>query len=139
MKDNEAAANKGSQNMKLFTVAFIPVVSALILGSAFMVHDEYDAAPLTDNPAADESYKSLRYIMVWNSGSFDEALWLAMNQVATLEDGLPQQVDRFQVEIQSKGTTQPTVQLAFSRTDFTLLKAGAIAPEVFMRDYVRYH
>lgn len=125
--------------MKLLTVTFIPVVSALILGGAFMAHDEYGTEPLTDNLATDDSFNSLRYVMEWKSGSFDEALWLAMNQVATLEDGLPQQVENFQVEIQPEGSTQPSVHLVFRRTDFALLKAGAIAPEVFMRDYVRYH
>ena len=124
--------------MKLLTVTIIPVVSALILGGAFMAHDDYDAGTLADNVAADESVTNLRYVLEWDSGSFDEALWLAMRQVAALEDGMPQQIENFQVEIQPKGKTQPSVQLAFRRTDLALLKAGTIAPEVFMRDYVRY-
>lgn len=75
--------------MKLLTVTIIPVVSALILGGAFMAHDDYDAGTLADNVAADESVTNLRYVLEWDSGSFDEALWLAMRQVAALEDGMP--------------------------------------------------
>lgn len=125
--------------MKLLSVTIIPIVSALILGSAFMVHDVYNAEAPADNLDSEESFKNLRYVMAWESGSFDEALWLALHQVATLEDGLPRQVERIQVEIQPKGSDLPSVQLAFRRTDLVSLKAGAIAPEVFLRDYVRYY
>ncbi len=124
--------------MKLFTITAIPLVSALVLGGAFVVpRDDHTVTTKHDN-ATEGNAKNLRLIVDWQSRSFDEAVWLAVDRIATLEENLPEQVENFQVEMQPAGDTQIAVQLAFSRSDLAALKAGDLSPEDFIREHVRF-
>lgn len=70
--------------------------------------------------------------------SFDEALWTALGNVASIESQLPQHLEMLVVEIRpAKYITQP-LSMTFSREDFNLLMTGLKSPAQFMRESVTF-
>lgn len=82
---------------------------------------------------------TLRHTATWGSRSFDEALWLAVDEIADIEDGLPQEIENFHVVVQSTDEAMAEIHLHFDRASLAKLMAGEIAPANFIRDYVEFN
>ena len=117
--------------MKIFNVTLFPLASALILGGALLATKDH-------SPDKTETY-DLRYTVTWGSRSFDEAVWLAVNEIADIEDSLPREIASFHVEVQPPDEAMPVIHLQFDRASLAKLKAGEIAPENFIRERVKFN
>ncbi len=115
--------------MKIATAIFIPAISALLLARV--------AVPVAE-PLEVVDPTEFSYTMPWSYGSLDEALWLALGDVATIRKYMPPEVDHFRVVIPPYGDNTSFVFIQFERSDLELLAAGELAPELFIRDYVTF-
>lgn len=70
------------------------------------------------------------------AGSFDEALWTALGQVANIEYQLPENLTILDVEIRPGTYVTQTMHLVFERADFQLLMVGLVSPAQFMQQSV---
>lgn len=68
--------------------------------------------------------------------SFDEALWTALGNLASIEAQLPQHLEIMEVEIRPANYITQPLRMTFSREDFSLLMAGLMSPAQFMRESV---
>ena len=117
--------------MKIFNIIIFPLASALVLGGALLATKDY-------SPVKTETY-DLRYTVTWSSRSFDEAVWLAVNEIADIEDSLPREIESFHVEVQSSDEAMTVIHLQFDRASLAKLKAGEITPENFIREHVEFN
>ncbi len=117
--------------MKVLNITVIPLVSALVLGGALLATKDYSANRTEAH--------HLRHTVTWGTRSFDEAVWLAVDNLVDIEDGLPYRVDNFHVEVQSTDEAVPVIHLQFNRESLAKLKAGKITPENFIREYVEFN
>ena len=129
LKGSKAPQIKGS--LKLLVIGFIPLVTGLVLGRAATL------VPAI-SPAIEVGHNLSDYTVIWGPRSFDEAVWRAVERIATLEVTSPTRVERFQVEIRSSQDTYPPIVLAFDRIALEHLIAGKLAPEVFIRERVQF-
>ena len=116
--------------MKILNITVFPLASALILGGALLATKDY-------SPVKPET-RVLRHTASWGSRSFDETVWLAVDELAGIEDGLPPAVENFHIEVQSTDEAMPVIHLQFNRESLVKLKAGKITPENFIRGYVEF-
>ena len=116
--------------MKKYELFLLPLVAALILVGVLLGTKDYSTI--------EADFFSLGYTVTWSpqDRSFDEAVWLAVTEMAQLEENLPPEVENFRVAVLSSDDEYPVVYLDFNRTNLDLLKAGAVPPEIFIRDYV---
>lgn len=117
--------------MKIFNITIIPLASALVLGGAFLVTKDYVVIGAETH--------DFNYTMSWGSRSFDEAVWLAVDDIVRIEENLPPEVESFLVEMQPSSEELPTVHLAFDRVWLAKLKVGEISPENFIREHVDFN
>jgi len=117
--------------MKLLNITIFPLASALVLGGALLATKDYS----TNRTEAHH----LRHTVTWGTRSFDEAVWLAVDNLVDIEEGLPYRVDNFHVEVQSADEAMPVIHLQFNRESLAKLKAGKITPENFIRKYVEFN
>ncbi len=117
--------------MKVLNITVFPLVSALVLGGALMATKDY-ATNRTE-------VRDLRHTVTCGARSFDETVWLAVNDLADIEDGLPRIVENFHVEVQAADEAVPVIHLQFNRESLAMLKAGFIAPENFIREHVKFN
>ena len=115
--------------MKIATALFIPAISALLLARAVVPVDE----PLEITDPTEFSYT-----MPWSYGSLDEALWLALDDIATIRKYMPPEVDHFRVVIPPYGDNTSFIFITFDRSDLELLATGELAPEMFIRNHVTF-
>ena len=116
--------------MKALNLTAISLAVALALSSSLLVSQ--------DRTPVDVATFQFRHMAAWSLGSFDEALWLAIDEVATMEEFLPPSIERFHVTMHPVQDTVLVVELAFQRDALLRLKAGELAPEQFVRDYVDF-
>ena len=117
--------------MKIFNVTLFPLATALVLGGAFLATMDYTTL--------DSKPHTLRYTATWGPRSFDEAVWLAVSEIADVEDTLPREIESFHVEVQPPDEAMPAIHLQFDRASLAKLKAGEIAPENFIREHVEFN
>jgi len=117
--------------MKLLNITIFPLASALVLGGALLTTKDYAANCTEAN--------DLRHTVTWGTRSFDEAIWLAVDNLVDIEDGLPYRVDNFHVEVQAADEAVPVIHLQFNRESLAKLKAGKITPENFIREHVKFN
>ncbi len=115
--------------MRIAAAVFIPVISALLIARV--------AIPV-DEPGEIEDPTEFSYTMPWSYGSLDEALWLAVDDIATIKKYMPPDVDHFRVVIPPYGDNTSIIFITFERSDLELLAAGELAPELFIRDHVKF-
>ncbi len=115
--------------MKIATAIFIPIISALLIARV--------AVPV-DEPLEIEDPALFSYTMPWSYGSLDEALWLALDDIATIRKYMPPEVDHYRVVIPPYGDNTSFVFIMFERSDLELLAAGELAPELFIRNHVTF-
>lgn len=101
------------------------------LGRGLAPHDE---ASLADGSI----YPERSYTVVWGPHSFDEAIWRAVEWVASVKDGVAQHEDRFRVQIRYTSDAYPPITVAFDRADLEQLAAGSLAPADFIRQRVEF-
>ncbi len=116
--------------MKLLNLAAISLASALALGSSLLLSGDRVA------PALEEH--DYRHASQWGLESFDEAVWQAVDEVATLEASLAPEVDKFYVELRPVAEPLQAVQLAFDRASLLRLMAGELTPETFVRNHISF-
>ena len=115
--------------MKIATAIFVPVISALIIARMTIpVEEPEEAIDPTE----------FSYTMPWSYGSLDEAVWLAVDDLATIKKYMPSKVDHFSVVIPPYGSNTNTFHLSFARADLELLAAGELTTEIFIREYVQF-
>lgn len=117
--------------MKIFNIIIFPLASTLVLGGALLATKDY-------SPDKTETH-DLRYTVTLSSRSFDEAVWLAVNEIADIEDSLPREIEIFHVEVQPPDEAMTVIHLQFDRVSLAKLKAGEIAPENFIREHVEFN
>jgi len=117
--------------MKIFNIIIFPLAAALVLGGALLATKDYSPVKLETH--------DLRYTVTWSSRSFDEAVWLAVSEIADIEDSLPREIESFHVEVQPPDEAMPVIHLQFNRVSLAKLKAGEIAPENFIREHVEFN
>ena len=117
--------------MKVLNITVFPLISALVLGGALLATKDYS----TNRTEAND----LRHTVTWGTRSFDEAVWLAVDNLVDIEEGLPYRVDNFHVEVQAADEAVPVIHLQFNRESLAKLKAGYIAPENFIREHVKFN
>jgi hypothetical protein len=117
--------------MKALNLTIIPMTMALILSGALLATRDTSIPKETVLPDFD-------YVVFWGSNSFDEAVWLVVDEIARFEHDLPAQVLRFHVKVQSNDGAFPAVYLDFNRESLLKLKTGALSPEAFIRDHVDF-
>ncbi len=115
--------------MKIATAIFVPVISALIIARVTVPVNEPEEAL---DPTG------FSYTMPWSYASLEEAVWLAVDDIATIKKYMPSEVDHFSVVIPPYGNNTTTIHLAFARADLELLAAGELTTEIFIRDYVEF-
>ncbi len=115
--------------MRAFKITLLPLASALVLIGALLATKDYSTV--------NSDFFSLGYTATWGSRSFDETIWQAVTEMAELEENLPEEVDNFRVAVLPSDTDYDVVYLDFDRASLAGLKAGEIAPEMFIRDYVQ--
>ncbi|MFC1484311.1 hypothetical protein ACFL5M_02055 [Candidatus Neomarinimicrobiota bacterium] len=117
--------------MKALNLTIIPMTMALVLSGALLATRETSVLKETVSPNFD-------YVVFWGSNSFDEAVWLVVDEIARFENDLPSQVQQFHVKVQSNDGAFPAVYLDFDRESLERLKTGALSPEAFIRDHVDF-
>jgi len=85
--------------MKLLNITLFPLASALVLGGALLTTKDYSTNRTEAN--------YLRHTVTWGTRSFDEAVWLAVDNLVNIEDGLPYRVENFHIEVQSADEAMP--------------------------------
>ena len=116
--------------MKVFNITAIPLASVFFLVAGMLA--TRDITPTKVAAPFD-------YSVSWGSRSFDEAIWLAVDEMARLDENLPPEIQRFHVALESAGELMPTVYLDFDRVYLAQLKAGEISPEMFIREHVDFN
>ena len=117
--------------MKIFNVTIFPLALALVLGGALLATKDYSTVKT--------EVRDLSHTVTWGSRSFDEAVWLAVSEMADIEDSLPREIESFHVAVQSSDEAMPVIHLQFDRASLTELKAGEITPENFIREHVEFN
>ncbi|UCH11185.1 MAG: hypothetical protein JSU61_04665 [Fidelibacterota bacterium] len=117
--------------MKVLEVTAIPLASVLLLAGGLLATRDYSAI--------EKPEQSYEYETPWYSSSFDETVWLAVDDIARIEDNLPPEVTRFRIEVQPSGNDFPALYLEFDRVYLAQLKAGEISPEFFIREHVDFN
>ncbi len=115
--------------MKIAVAIFIPVISALLIAKV--------AVPV-DEPLEIEDTTEFSYTMPWSYASLDEALWMALDDIATIRKYMPPEVDHYRVVIPPYGDNTSFVVMRFEHSDLELLAAGEVAPELFIRNHVTF-
>ena len=121
---------KGLDKMKIFNVAAFPIASVLALTGGLLV--------TRDVSRIETQTQDFQLTTSWGSQSFDEAVWLAVDEIAGIEENLPVEVDKFQVRVESSYEDIPPIYIQFDRASLIRLKAGEITPENFMRAHVTF-
>ena len=116
--------------MKLLNIAALSLATALVLSSSLLISKETDMEAAPGN---------LWHTVPWGAESFDEVLWLAVDEVAAMEDVMAPEVETIHLELHRSGDNAEEVQLVFDRAALIMLKAGELAPEMFVRDYVEFN
>ena len=107
------------------------LLTGLALGrSLAALNERYTPAPATPDLRS--------YAVTWEPHNYDLAVWLAIQRIAALEELLPPEVQRFQVEARGTRHPYPLIRLSFSRSALDSLKDGTLPPEIFMREAVTY-
>lgn len=116
--------------MRKYKIVILPLVAALVLVGVLLGTKDYSTI--------EADFFSLGYTVTWSpqSRSFDEAIWLAVTEMAQLEENLPPEVENFRVAVLASSDDYPVVYLDFDRANLQLLKTGEIPPELFIREYV---
>ncbi|MFB0515823.1 MAG: hypothetical protein ACETWG_04355 [Candidatus Neomarinimicrobiota bacterium] len=117
--------------MKLVKITVLPLAAALILVGVLLATKDYSTT--------ETQFFSLGYTISWGSRSFDEAVWLAVEAIAVIEENLPEEVDNFRVAVLPTDSAYSVVYVDFNRAGLRQLKAGQVAPEIFIREYVSFH
>jgi hypothetical protein len=117
--------------MKVLNVTAIPLASILVLVGGLLATRDYTTI--------EEPEQSFEYKTPWSSNSFDETVWLAVDDIARIEDNLPPEVTTFRIEVQPSGMDFPNVYLKFDRVCLAQLKTGEISPEYFIREHVEFN
>ena len=69
---------------------------------------------------------------------FDEALWTAISNVAGIEAQLPVNLHTIELEVRCQYHLSEPLRLVFSRRALCWLRDGAVTPERFLQDHVRF-
>jgi len=117
--------------MKIFNITIFPLAAALILGGAVLA--------TKDHSTTEADPHNFDYTVSWGFRSFDETVWLAVDDIARIEENLPEEVGSFHVKVLPSDEALPIVYLDFDRENLAKLKAGEIAPEYFIRDHVDFN
>ena len=117
--------------MKALTLTAFSLAVALALSSSLLVS--------RDRTAVNSATVRFQHTATWGAGTFDEALWLAIDELATMEELLPPSIERFHVLMRPAQDTLFTVELAFQRDALLRLRDGELAPEQFVRDHVDFN
>lgn len=117
--------------MKVLNFTAFSLAVALALSSSLLVS--------RDRTAVDAATVRFQHTATWDAETFDEALWLAIDEVATMEEFLPPSIERFYVTMHPAQDSVFTVELAFNRAALLRLKDGDLAPEQFVREYVDFN
>jgi hypothetical protein len=117
--------------MKAFNFTVIPMTMALILSGALLA--TRDTSTLKEDVSL-----NFDYVVFWGSNSFDESIWLVVDEIARTEEDLSRKVQHFRVKVQSNDGTFPAVYMDFDRKSLIRLKKGTLSPEVFIRDHVDF-
>ncbi len=127
--------------MKIVGITVVSLASALILGGTLDTADNYEYAISTLNKAASEDVTRLGYTYQWDSknNSFDTALWQAVGEISVYETVIPKSITSFGITLKHVDTSWSDIQVAFERAGLELLISGAIAPEIFIREYVEFN
>ena len=116
--------------MKIVTIAAYVLASAIVCFGALLATRDYTTV--------EKDFFSLGYTVTWGSRSFDEAVWQAVTEMATLEENLPDEVENFRVAVVPSNNDYAVVYIDFNRDDLDSLKEGTISPEIFIREYVSF-
>ena len=117
--------------MKISSVGKLVTV-ALMLLSAAVPSDRISP------PNRGESTHQYRCTVLMSTGSFDEALWQALGNLARVEHSLPDAIRSFRLEILPSESISTSVILDFARPDLVRLRSSELSPEEFIRSYVRF-
>ena len=117
--------------MKVLEVTAIPLASVLLLAGGLLATRDYSAI--------DDPEQNYEYEMPWYSSSFDETVWMAVDDIARIEETLPPEVTVFTIEVLPSGSEFPALYLKFDRVCLAQLKAGEISPEYFIREHVDFN
>ncbi len=114
--------------MKIAAVAaIIPLLSVLFLSRV-----KVSTQPVYSD---DETFS---YTMPWNYSSLDEAVWLAVDDLANIRKYIDEDITRYMVVIPARGTLEERVVLAIDKVDFDNLVAGNVSSAEFIRDAVSF-
>lgn len=72
------------------------------------------------------------------ANNFDEAIWMALGQVVSVEESLPSHLRNIVVELRPSVYVTETLRLRFSRDDLLQLKSGYLSPPAFIREKVKF-
>jgi len=115
--------------MKIAAVAaIIPLLSVLFL----------DRVEVSTQPVFNDD-ETFSYTMPWNYSSLDEAVWLAVDDIANIRKYIDEDVSRYVVVIPARGTLEERVVLSIDKVDFDDLAEGNVSSEEFIRNAVSFH
>ncbi len=114
--------------MKIAAVAaIIPLLSVLLLnGVEVSTPPEYSDA------------ETFSYTMPWNYSSLEEAVWLAVDDIANIRKYMDEDVSRYTVVIPARGNLDERVVISIEKADFDELANGSVTSEEFIRNSVRF-
>lgn len=69
---------------------------------------------------------------------FDEAVWKALENVASVETELPAHLQTIIVQIRPDEQVSAPVKMTFARNDLLRLINGGVSPDCFLRDLVEF-
>jgi hypothetical protein len=114
--------------MKIAAVAaIIPLLTVLFLNRVEV------STPL--ELSDDETFS---YTMPWTYSSLDEAVWLAVDDLANIRKYIDEDVSRYVVVIPARGALEERVVLAIDKVDFDELTAGSVTADEFIRNSVSF-
>lgn len=127
--------------MKIVGITVVSLASALIFAATLDTADNNKYGVLTLNKTASESVTSLGFTYQWDNkkNSFDTALWQAIGEISANESVIPKSVSHFGITLQHAEPSWNDIRISFDRAGLELLISGAIAPEIFIREYVEFN
>ncbi len=93
--------------MKILNITILPLATVLVIGGSLLATKDYSTV--------DTEIHILRHTVAWDSRSFDETIWLAVDEIARIEDGLHRSVEKFHIEVQATDEAMPLIHLQFDR------------------------
>ena len=114
------------------------VLTITLLIASLLVGASVDWTDPSEGRAAETRVETLLFKVQAGDRSFDETVWLTLEQLAARDGEFPGTVRRLDVNIEPAAHSGNTIRITVDREDLTRMAKGEITYSAFIRDHVRF-